>query len=134
MAVKTNLKVSTVSYVILYVKDTQKATEFYRDTLGLKVKTSEDGWVELDTGATTLALHGEKAEMCANQAERGPGKTTVVFNVDDVRAAYDALKSAGVKHLHEPKKVCETPHGDGYSVDFEDFDGNLLSVYGMEQK
>ena len=60
MSVKSPVKLSTLAYVILYVADTEKSLPFYRDILGLKVKSGDPGWVELETGATTLALHGEE--------------------------------------------------------------------------
>jgi catechol 2,3-dioxygenase-like lactoylglutathione lyase family enzyme len=43
MAVTANVKPSTLSYVIIYVKDVQKSLAFYRDTLGLKVRVDEHG-------------------------------------------------------------------------------------------
>ena len=44
MTTKTDVKLTTLSYVIVYVQDAVKAVPFYRDKLGLKVKTQEDGW------------------------------------------------------------------------------------------
>ena len=50
--------------VILYVEDMDAQVSFYRDKLGLNVKSpqdtenySEEFWVELDSGPCTLALH-----------------------------------------------------------------------------
>lgn len=130
MAVKTDVKLATLSYVILYVADTEKALPFYRDTLGMKVKSSEEGWVELDAGATTVALH-HADKIQARQLESAP---TLVFTVDNIHEAYEALKSKGVKFHKEPQQVCETPDGIGMCAEFSDAWGNVLSIYGTEPR
>ena len=129
MPVQTNIKVSTISYVILYVKDTEKALPFYRDVLGAKVKVSHPGWVEFDLGHVTLALHGDEGKT-----PEGRGAVVPVFPVENLDEAYKALKSANVKITMEPKQVCETPTGYGWSVDFADPDGNVLSFYSEKKK
>ena len=129
MPVKSTVKLSTLSHVILYVKDTKRSIDFYQAVLGTKVKLNEDGWVELDTGSTTLALHveGEKTGTSGSTS-------TVVFAVDNVKQTYKDLKSAGVKFKSEPHQVCEAPDALGFSADFQDPDGNSLSIFGMVKK
>lgn len=122
---ETGIKLSTISYAIVYVKDAMKSMAFYRDVLGAKVKVESPTWVEFDLGDITLALHGEEKER---PIHRGNG-TLLVFPVSDVFEAHDVLKAQGVKIFEAPKMVCETPTGKGYSLDFEDPDGNLLSFY-----
>lgn len=126
MPITTDVKLSTLGYVILYVKDTEKAKAFYRDVLGLKLKVDHDGWVELDTGTTTLALHGTD-----DLPEKRLGQPIVVFNVPDIYAAYESLKSRGVKFESEPQKVCQEGDQIGKSADFEDPYGNRLSIFGL---
>lgn len=130
MPVPTDVKISTLSYVILYVKDTAKTVPFYRDTLGLKVKVNEQGWVEFESGAVTLALHADENLP----AKRAGGEPIVVFNVDDIQIAYEALKSKGVKFEKEPHVVCEAEGKSGKSADFVDPDGNRLSIFGYVKK
>jgi lactoylglutathione lyase len=131
MALSTDVKISTLSYVILYVKDTTKSVPFYRDTLGLKVRVDEHGWVELETGSVTLALHAHE-KMPATRTDAEP---IVVFNVENIQEAYAALKAKGVKFEGDPKQVCEGAEGKvGKSADFKDPDGNHLSIFGYEKK
>ncbi len=126
----TKVQLATLSYVIAYVKDTAKATEFYRDVLGMNVKVDAPGWVELETGHTTLALHA--IENAPSKPKEG--MTDLVFAVDDVYAAYDQLKQAGVKFTHEPHQVCEEGDSVGLSAGFTDADGNRLSIYSNVPK
>ncbi len=125
MSVSTDVKLSTLSYVILYVKDASKVVPFYTETLGLKVKMNEQGWVEFESGAVTLALHSDDKLP----AKRQGGEPIVVFNVEDVQHAYEALKAKGVKFAKEPQIVCEAEGKTGRSADFTDPDGNRLSIF-----
>ena len=133
MAVKTEVKLSKISYVILFVPNAKESIPFYRDKLGMTVKLQDDhdeGWVELESGATTLALHSSNEVP----KEKRAAMPNVVFEVENIKEAYKQLKEKGVKFTQEPKEVCSTPDGIGYSADFEDPHGNVLSIYGMEAK
>ena len=84
--------------VILSVQDMQKQVKFYRDLIGLEITHpkglpdySAEMWVTFDTGACTLALHAGR------KGEPGPGAPTIVFEVDDIRAAHDHFRSHGGK-------------------------------------
>ena len=131
MPVKTNVKISTLGYVIVYVKDTKAAVPFYRDTLGITVKSEEDGWVEFQTGGATFALHHDDKL----KGDRTYGQPLPVFNVDDFNGAYQALKESGVHFEKGPQQVCEAGPGQvGMSAEFKDPDGNLLSIWGIVKK
>jgi catechol 2,3-dioxygenase-like lactoylglutathione lyase family enzyme len=133
MAVKSDIKLSTISYVIVYVKDTENSLPFYKEKLGMKVKSQEPGWVELETGETTLALHGmEKGKAHASSSKEG--QAIIVFNVDDIYHAKEVLESRGVKFNDAPKVVCEAGDHDGMSADFHDPDGNMYSIFAMMPK
>ncbi|MCC6976798.1 MAG: VOC family protein [Candidatus Melainabacteria bacterium] len=132
MAVKTDTKLSMMSYVIVYVQDTKKSVPFYRDILGMTVKSEEEGWVELETGNTTLALHGMKpGEKHAGKFE---GQPIVVFTVDNVHEARAELLKKGVNFKNECEVVCEAGDHVGMSTNFYDVDGNLYSIFSMVKK
>lgn len=128
-ATSSEVKLGTLSYVILYVSNTTEATAFYRDTLGFAVKSQEEGWVELETGSTTVALH-QAADLPSKRDER----TSLVFGVERIKPAYEALKAKGIKFEKEPQEVCVTPDHVGMSADFKDPYGNSLSIFAMEPK
>src|SRR5579883_2144991 len=119
MPVKSDVKIKTLGYVILYVKDIDRSMAFYRDTLGMKVKLDDSSWVEFDTGAATLALH-VNAKLTGS---RPHGQPLPVFCVDDINQTYKSLNKAGVKFENPPKQVCEAgPNQIGLSADFVDPD------------
>ncbi|PCI40738.1 MAG: hypothetical protein COB53_00140 [Elusimicrobia bacterium] len=127
MPATEKIALKKVGYVILYVKDAEKACGFYEGQLGLKVRMKDKNWSELETEGFTLALHG--AENLSEKTETTP---VVVFNVEDIKAAHAQLKdSVGADPL---KSVCEFDGMVGVSTEFKDPDGNRLSVFGMLKK
>ena len=111
--------------VILYVRDMGAQVSFYRDRLGLKVKEPQGVqdftdvyWVEFDTGACTLVLHG------GGEARLGADAPKVVFRVADIEAARSALVEKGVSlgKVRSPAPgvwVCDgtDPEGNKFSIE-----------------
>ena len=49
-----------VGAVILLVSNMEKSVAFYKDTLGLPIKTRSSDWTEFFSNKTVLALHPAK--------------------------------------------------------------------------
>jgi len=120
------VRLSKLSLVILYAKDPLASLAFYRDLLGMKVKEETPQWVELDGGGCSLALHSHTAIP----ATRDAAMPWVVFEVDDIRGTYEALKAKGAKFSNAPTKVCGDDAWWGLSADLHDPDGNQISIFG----
>lgn len=125
-ALTQKLNLTKVGYLVVYVRDVEKSAAWYKTKLGIPARHVEKAWGELDTVGVTLALHGTE-QAPPKLPETAP---TVVFSVEDVRAAHAALEAAGVK-TSALRAVCEFDGKVGVSSDFADPDGNRLSVYGM---
>lgn len=106
---------------MLAVTDMARSVEFYRDRLGLPVAFSAGEFTFLDAGGVRLVLRGVRALSPADEH-----RTELVFHVDDVRAAHDALVARGVTFRIQPRVVS----GDDFAADFRDPDGHVLSVFG----
>jgi lactoylglutathione lyase len=117
-------KLNAIGVIMLGVKDAQRSTAFYRDKLGLAVKSAFEGFVFLEGGAVTLCL----SEALAKNSPSPVGATEVVFSVADVRAAYEALRGQGVEFSHAPRAVS----GPMWAANFRDPDGHGLSIFGPE--
>ncbi|MBX9771480.1 MAG: VOC family protein [Candidatus Obscuribacterales bacterium] len=131
MSTASAVKLGSLSYVIVYVKDTEVSKKFYKELLGMTIKDDQPGWVEFKTGETTLAIHSDN-----DLAKKGtPGRVVNVFSVEDIHASYEALKKSGVKFFKAPETVCEIDANTiGVSADFTDPDGNILSIFGLVAK
>lgn len=114
---------------ILYVADMPAQVVFYRDRLGLAIKTpagladySTAYWVEFETGACTLVLHG------GGQKRLGADAPKIVFSVADIHAAREALVERGVT-LSEVR----SPAPGVLVADGKDPEGNQFSIESKER-
>ncbi len=123
---KQAFKLGQISTVMLGVQDLARAVAFYRDKLGLSVKSEIPGFAFLDGGGVTLCL----SQPLARASNRIAGATEVVFSVEDVRGAYEALRERSVQFTNEPRNVT----GSYWAANFEDPDGHRLSIFGPEGK
>ena len=120
-----NFKLSQISLVMLGTKDLARSVEFYRDRLGLEVRNQTPGFAFLNAGAITLCLNEPLARVAG---EAMNGASEVVFSVEHVRPAYEALQSKGVTFTHGPRPVT----GPFWAANFNDPDGHKLSIFGNE--
>jgi len=74
--------------IILFTRQMEAMTGFYRDVVGLKQVTDEKGWREFDAGGLTLALHSGPP----TPKNKGP---KIVFYAKNVAAVRDALVKRG---------------------------------------
>jgi catechol 2,3-dioxygenase-like lactoylglutathione lyase family enzyme len=118
------MQVNGLAYVMLGAADIDRSAQFYCDRLGLTVTGRFGEFAFLDAGAVMLALSAELARS-GGSLEREP--VELVFSVDSVTAAYDALK-ATVTFVNEPRPVNE----QNWAVNFTDPDGHSLSLYGPQ--
>lgn len=119
----------TVLYrITVVVRDRAKATAWYRDVLGLKVRAEDPstGYVELALGPGTAALslvepRPEWGEPFYSQARARIGAATgIAFMTDSVRALQLRLENSGARITRDST---QEPWGESV-VGFADPDGN----------
>jgi len=121
----TNLRLTKIGTILLGTKSTAKAIPFYRDSLGLPLTAQFEGFAFFNAGTVTLAL----SEGLARAIPQIGGAMEIVFAVDGVREAFEALRSRGVQFRIEPRVVA----GSNWAANFDDPDGNHLSIFGPEK-
>ncbi len=108
-----------VSAVILIVSEMQKSIVFYKDILGLPIKSHSEDWTEFFANGTVLALHPAE-----NKSKLRTGISILVgFMVSDLESSVKRLKENKVKFFKEPKNE---PFGKHAII--EDPDGHLISI------
>ncbi len=122
MSNQTTFVLARIGHVMLGVSNIGRSTAFYRDQLGLPLLGVHGGLAFFNGGGVTLMLSAELAKAAPGIA----GATEVVFAVESVQVAYDALLARSVVFLREPRQV--TP--SDWAANFKDPDGHLLSVFG----
>lgn len=116
-----------IATVAVYVEDQQKAKQFWTEKVGFDVVTEHPMgpnafWLEVAPkgGQTALVLYPKAMMKDADEK-----KPSIVFECDDVFAAYEAMKAKGVEFLSEPQQMQW-----GTFVQFKDEDGNEFVLKG----
>ena len=120
MATDVTPLVSRINVVYLYVRDIERSLSFYRDVLGIPLESDESdpNWAEarLENGLR-FALHAAHEGV----GPLGGGTVRVNFEVEDVDAAVERLRAAGVEvgpiHREDYGSHCEFVDPDGYRFD-----------------
>ena len=105
-----------VSRVIYFTANLDAMTAFYREGLGLKLITDQDGWKEFRAGTCILALHG------GAKGEPNGRSPKLAFYATDVAAVKAELEGRGVTL----GKVWTSP--EVTFCDGADPDGNVFSI------
>lgn len=117
-------QLSRISSIMLGVSNLEQALAFYSGKLGLKITFQEPQIALLNAGSITLGLSPGHMRL----APQAAGATEVVFQVEHVRAAQQALIQQGISFMNEPRQVTPTE----WAAHFRDPDGHLLSIFGPE--
>ncbi|MCV0351793.1 MAG: VOC family protein [Nitratireductor sp.] len=122
----SNVRIGTICY---YVNDIDRTEAFYRDVAGLNVQRMEG---DEETGDWLLASIENNIELIFFKMESRPGNTPiVVFDLSE--GGIDNV----VEGLAEKGATIVTPvsHAPGgWSAEFADPDGHVLSVYQTEER
>jgi catechol 2,3-dioxygenase-like lactoylglutathione lyase family enzyme len=111
---------------MIFVKDLERMTAFYRDVVGLRPNeaTRLADWVEFEADGMSLALHAiptslsERIEIASPPVPREQQPCKLICAVDDVHGELTRLEGLGVPILRRS--------WGGW--DFVDPEGNVLGV------
>ena len=120
MATETQASLNTIGQIAILVKDVARATNFYRDKLGMKHLFSTGNLSFFDCSGVRLMLDKpEKAEF---------GTSIIYFKVPQIEEAHEQMKSRGVEFVDKPHMIAKLPDHDLWMTFFRDSEGNLLGL------
>jgi methylmalonyl-CoA/ethylmalonyl-CoA epimerase len=116
------MNLTQIAQVSVRTKDLQRATEFYRDVLGIKVLISNQFVSILDCGGITLLL--------------GPseGSSIIYFDVDDIQNTVESLSSRDVKIEEQPRIVGQLGNVDVWIAIFRDSEDNMMGLMSKKPR
>jgi len=114
-----------VGAVILLVSDMKRSIDFYKNTLGLTLKSKSKDWTEFFQDGTVLALHPAK-KFKQTKLKLG---MLVAFNVSDMDETCKVLKRKRVRFFKEPKE-----EDFGKHAIILDPDGYMISIVELKSK
>jgi catechol 2,3-dioxygenase-like lactoylglutathione lyase family enzyme len=103
---RTASKLNKRPYVMVMVSDMKRSVRFYRDTLGLNLRSESAYWTEFETGGATVALHGGGVKPRATQkpssAPDYAATCSLGFVVNNLDRTYKELRAKRVRFVMAP--------------------------------
>ena len=101
------MKLKSLDYVILVVRDMERTIDFYRNILGLEISHRSGDYVQMSTGKTRLGFYTKDAmsntiKMDLVEPPENSFKFEIGFKVDNVDRVYKKLIDSGVKGAVPP--------------------------------
>ena len=120
--------ITSIGQIAINVQNLQRAVEFYRDKLGLKLLYEFPGLAFFDSGGVRLMLSR------AEKPEFDHPASIIYYKVADIMTASRALEDAGVALEHEPRVIAEMPDHDLWMSFVRDSEGNFVGLMSEVSK
>jgi methylmalonyl-CoA/ethylmalonyl-CoA epimerase len=117
----SGINITQIGQIAINVHDTNRAVEFYRDTLGLKLLFTAGRLAFFDCGGVRLMLTPPERPEFNHPA------SILYFKVADIQAAHSRLVECKVKPDSEPHIVARMPDHDLWLAEFRDSEGNIMA-------
>jgi catechol 2,3-dioxygenase-like lactoylglutathione lyase family enzyme len=117
-----SIGISRLGQIAINVHDLDRATAFYRDTLGLPLLFTAGGLAFFDCGGVRLMLsRPEKPEF-------DHPSSILYFAVPDIAAAHRQMLASGVRFEDKPHVIARMPAYDLWMTFFRDSEENFLAL------
>jgi catechol 2,3-dioxygenase-like lactoylglutathione lyase family enzyme len=111
----------TIGQIHISVSDIERATKFYRDTLGIPFLFQVPGQPMAFFDCDGVRLYLGKPET-----QEFRSNAVVYFKVADIDDAYTALLDRAVRFVDEPHLIARMPDHELWMTAFKDPDDNTL--------
>lgn len=115
------MELSQIGQVALRALDLDRATAFYRDTLGLPFLFAVPGLAFFD-------CHGVRLMLDRPEGEFDHPSSVLYFKTDDIHGDTATLKARGVDFVQDPHMVAKMPDHELWMSFFRDSEGNVHAL------
>lgn len=122
MTIPETTMLSRIAQIALNAHDIDRATAFYRDVLALPHLFRAGQLSFFNCGGVRLMLSPPE------QPQFDHPSSILYFQVSDIHAAFERLKSAGVKFEDRPHLIARMPTHELWMTHFHDTESNLLAL------
>jgi predicted enzyme related to lactoylglutathione lyase len=122
VTVPANTALSRIMQIAVNVHDVDRATDFYRDVLGLQLLFRAGSLSFFDCGGVRLMLTKPEGAQFDH-----PG-SLLYFQVTDLQGTFERMKSAGVEFVDSPHIIARMPTVEVWMTVFHDSEDNLLAL------
>jgi methylmalonyl-CoA/ethylmalonyl-CoA epimerase len=116
------IDIQHIGQIAINVQDTNRAVEFYRDVLGLKLLFTAGQLAFFDCGGVRLMLSPPSSP------EYDHPSSILYFRVQDIQSAYQRLERLNVRTEGKPHLVAKMPDHDLWLAGFRDSEGNVMEL------
>jgi methylmalonyl-CoA/ethylmalonyl-CoA epimerase len=122
MAAADTLEITGIGQIAINCHDLKRATEFYRDKLGMKLLYEFPGLAFFDCGGVRLMLAEPEKKEFDHPA------SIIYYRVSDIQQSARSLTDKGVTLEHEPRVIAKMPDHDLWMFFVRDSEGNLVGL------
>ena len=114
--------ISGIGQIMVRVQDLDRATQFYRDVLGIPFLFAVPNMAFFMCGEVRLMLGIPERDEIDHPA------SIIYYRVDDIAAAHTALVERGVAFEEEPTKAHEDDNHELWLAFFRDTEENMVAL------
>ena len=122
MAAADTIAITGIGQIAINCHDLKRATEFYRDTLGMNLLYEFPGLAFFDCGGVRLMLAEPEKKEFDHRA------SIIYYRVNDIQQSARSLTDKGVTLEHEPRVIAKMPDHDLWMFFVRDSEGNLVGL------
>ena len=117
-----------IAFIHYPTQDLERAIEFYRDVLGLKLLVQNEEWVEFEVGGQRLALR--LVDPWTVDTEPSNISSAMIWlEAHPIEKLIATLKNKNIKFINELESLSY-----GKTASFRDPDGNPIGLYEPPSK
>lgn len=122
------MKLNRIEQIAIPVHDMNRATSFYKHTLGLNYLFSTGNMTFMECSGVKIMLATPEKD------DKSFLGSIIYFDVDNIHESYDELLNQNVELLSKPHVISESERSKTWMCFFKDSEGNILSLMSKEQK
>ena len=120
-------KLGQIGQIALTIRDLTRATNFYRDKLGLPFLFQTETMSFFDCDGLRLMLTLPE-ETGPDEVEGKLSNSIIYFNVSDLPQSYESLRTGGVEFEDAPHLIARLEKVEVWMAFFRDSESNLLGL------
>jgi len=117
-----------IMQVAIPAKDIERATAFYRDTLGLRLLMNAPNMAFLECGGVRIYLDANTQSVGAG------GNSLIYFRAADIARTHSLLSERNVSIHQKPHVIAALPDCDVWLMWIRDSESNLLGIIEQRRK